>query len=372
MTQALVPKSRPECSAIERLQLTLCASVAAFLIAVSLSFGGCKSWRRHPSIEFTKVPPADKGGPDVLDSIEGRVIGALPGQQMVLLAKSGVWWVQPDNNQYLTQIESDSTFKNSTHLGTDYAAILVEPGYHAPTTFDTLPKEGGVVAAVVSIPGVYSSQSLHKTLQFSGYEWTIRAAPSNRGGAKNDYDAANAWTDAGGALHLRIAGAPGKWTCAEVSLTHSLGYGNYRFVVHEVSHLEPAGVFSIFTWDGAEASQNFREVDIETSRWGDPANQNAQFVIQPYFIPANVARFMAPSGILTYSFHWTPGQVNFKAIRGAGSEDRPNIVSEHLFTTGIPTSGGESIHMNLYVFSNEKTPMQNEAEVVVDKFEYLP
>lgn len=42
---------------------------------------------RRPTIEFTRVPPADKGGPDVLDVIEGRVKGAKPGQKIVVFAR---------------------------------------------------------------------------------------------------------------------------------------------------------------------------------------------------------------------------------------------------------------------------------------------
>lgn len=33
--------------------------------------------------------------------------------------------------------------------------------------------------------------------------------------------------------------------------THSLGYGTYRFVVRDISKLEPSEVFSLFTWDYA-------------------------------------------------------------------------------------------------------------------------
>ena len=47
-----------------------------------------------------------------------------------------------------------------------------------------------------------------KTIQFSGYEWQIRQTASDPGGSRNFYDAANAWTDEHGCMHLRIAGQP--------------------------------------------------------------------------------------------------------------------------------------------------------------------
>ena len=55
-----------------------------------------------------------------------------------------------------------------------------------------------------------------------------------------------------------------------MSLTRRLGYGTYRFVVRDVGHLEPGAVLTLFTWEGAAADQNHREMDIEISRWGDP------------------------------------------------------------------------------------------------------
>ena len=111
-----------------------------------------------------------------------------------------------------------------------------------------------------------------------------------------------------------------------MSVSRRLGYGTYAFVVREVSHLEPAAVFSIFTWDGPAADQNHRELDIEISRWGDPGGKNAQYVVQPYYVPANVATFKAPAGVLTYSLRWEPGRATFRTVRGAGSGA---VVSEH-------------------------------------------
>src|SRR6266403_1712626 len=36
---------------------------------------GCQHGISKPSIEFTKIPVADTGGPDKMDSIEGRATG---------------------------------------------------------------------------------------------------------------------------------------------------------------------------------------------------------------------------------------------------------------------------------------------------------
>ena len=347
----------------------------SLLVIVCILPGACRLSGAEvgPSIEFTRVPQADEGGRDKHDIIEGHVTGARSGQRIVLYARSGKWWLQPLVNQPFTKIQPNSKWINATHLGTENAALLVEPGFRPPSTTDALPVRGGDVAAVAIIKGQSSPPS--KSLQFSGYEWRVRNAPSGRGGKSNLYDPGNAWTDESGALHLRIAKASGEWTCAEISLMRSLGYGTYSFTVRDTSRLEPAAVFGMFTWDYASADQNNSEVDIEISRWGDPASKNAQYVVQPFHVPANVARFTVPAGALTHSFHWEAGRISFRTVREAepGKSVRgAETIAEHVFTSGVPSPGIESVRLNLYVFGNAKIPLQNGDEVVIEKFEYLP
>ena len=343
------------------------------VIPVLSCLNGCATRQAatKPSIEFTVIPNADEGGPDRSAPIAGRVSGARPGQRIVLFAKSGVWWVQPTRDEPFTSIQTYATWTSSTHMGTEYAALLVEPEYRPPAKVDVLPSEGGGVVAVKIVPGGKSEQAGPRTIQFSGYEWQVRNVRSTRGGRNNTYASANAWTDANGFLHLRIANNGGEWSCAEVKLLRSLGYGSYRFVVRDVSHLEPAAVLSLFTWDEAEAGQNHREMNIELARWGDAASKNAQYVVQPYYVPANVIRFDVPAGVLTHTFRWEPGRVAFKTVRGPQA-DGPAAIADHVFTSGVPSPGGESIHLDLYIFGNAANPLQKDVEVVIEKFEYLP
>src|SRR5215213_3823438 len=140
-----------------------------------------------PSIEFSVIPQANEGGPEKIAPIAGRVTGASAGQRIVLFAKAGVWWVQPTRDEPFTSIQPDSTWTNSIHLGTEYAALLVEPGYRPPQTMDSLPSEGGDVVAVKIVAGEKSEQAAPRTLQFSGYEWQIRNVSSTRGGRNNTY-----------------------------------------------------------------------------------------------------------------------------------------------------------------------------------------
>ncbi len=139
---------------IENLAGTNVAWKPALLLGILCTLlGGCGGGQLNagPIVEFTKVPPADEGGPEKLDLIEGRVIGAPPGGQVVLYARSGGWFVQPFANAALTQIQSDSRWRSSTHLGTEYAALLVDPGYQPPSSIAELPGVGeGVIAVSIT------------------------------------------------------------------------------------------------------------------------------------------------------------------------------------------------------------------------------
>jgi hypothetical protein len=325
---------------------------------------------RQPSVAITTVPPAAAGGSERTARIAGRVTAAAPGQRVVLYARSGVWWVQPMTAQPFTTVQPNATWENVTHLGTEYAALLVDPAFRPADTTQTLPPVGGPVAAVAVVKGSGTYSDAAKVLAFSGYDWQVRQIPSDRGG-QNDYDAANAWTDDEGLLHLRLARRDGAWTSAEVILTRSLGYGTYAFTVRDTSTLDPAAAFGMITWDEEGPDQNHRELDVEISRWGDPSVPNAQYVVQPYYIPANVARFSAPAGTLTHAFRWEPGRVTFRTTRGR-SPMTGETVAHHAFTSGVPSPGSERVRINLYFFRYGRRQPQTDVEVVVERFQYLP
>jgi signal transduction histidine kinase len=130
---------------------TFSLSVAAVCILLT----GCQMQQTapgtvgRPTVEFTSVPVAGAGNPQKLSTIKGRVIGAQPGQQIVLYAKGETaWWVQPFANRPFTTIQPNSRWSNSTHPGTEYAAILVGPEFTPPPTTNTLPTEGIIAFAV--------------------------------------------------------------------------------------------------------------------------------------------------------------------------------------------------------------------------------
>lgn len=344
-----------------------CAVVATLAMAGASTACFSSRGSSRASIEFTSVPEAGPGGPTRIQHISGKVTGAKPKQRIVLFAKSGMWWVQPFLNLPFTSIRADSTFDGQTHIGTEYAAVLADPSYSPPATSDSLPAPGNGVSAVRTIEGVAAATVTPKVIHFGGYEWEARQIPTEGGGSPQINRASNAWADARGWMHLRIAKEGDNWTCAEVNLTRSLGYGTYTFHVQQTPALEPGTVFAMFTWDDLEAGQNHREFDIELSQWGDPTIKNAQFVVQPFYVAANVFRFIAPPASLIYSFHWEPGRLALKSQAEHGKD-----VAEHVFTSGIPSPGGETVHMKLYIYGASRMPQQRGVEVVIEKFEFLP
>src|SRR5246500_1778430 len=338
---------------------------------------GChsSSINSAPTVAFSKVAAAYQESPyktDITerdyktDIIEGRATGARPGQRIVLYAKTdGRWGLCQQSGQPFTNIESDGRWKASVHLGIQYAALLVDPTYNPPEQTESLPIVGNGVVALAVVNGEGPAPVLRspKILNFSGYEWTTSTGPIFRAGSRNFFDPANVWTDERGALHLRISGSPGRWAGAELKLMHSLGYGTYRFQVRDVSYLEPSALLTLNTWDGVGTESTRRELDVELGRWGDPDNTNVNYVVQPYYVPANIVAFRAPPGLYTHSFRWEPGKATFSTVARSTNTSDGAVINQHVFTSGVPSPGGERVRVALYVFHRGPIPLKNQNEV---------
>jgi hypothetical protein len=69
---------------------------------------------------------------------------------------------------------------------------------------------------------------------------------------------------------------------------------------------------------------------------------------------------------------WESGRASFKTVRGTSMRAGAPLVSEHIFTSGVPSAGQETFQLLFYVVDSDKNPLRRETEVVVEKFEYLP
>jgi hypothetical protein len=335
---------------------------------------GCRSAKpnREPSILFDHVPPDAPGGPGTLERITGRVIGAPAGARIVVYARSNFWWVQPFRDKPFTQVGADGSWSSFSHLGSGYAALLVTAGFEPPTRVPKLPAAGGEVLAVATANGSAAKPVAPKVVHFSGYDWTVRSAPGNHGGELTDYEPSNVWVDDHGYLHLLMSQEEGHWHCAGASLSRSLGYGIYRFVVQDSALLPPSAVLAMFTRDDRQNQEDRIEMDIELSRWGKATNQNADYVVQPYYIPENTVHFNVPKGPVTYVLHWSPGNATFQATAGDSSRPGGRELTSHVFKAGVPVPASETVRLDFYDFRHAQSGLQHPAEVVLEKFEYLP
>jgi len=323
-------------------------------------------------------------GPDRVEKMAGTVSGVNREEcRVVVFARTNTWYVQPYAASPYTTI-SNGKWETDTHLGDEYAALLVKSSYKPTATTDTLPKVGGDVLAIVRVPAKVQSalnsvssastsadvtSSDMRTLQFSGYEWRVKSSSGRVGPGPNYFSDSknNVEVDAKGRLHLRITQHDGRWHCAEVISTRSFGYGTYRFYVDTTfDNMDPRVVLGLFTWSDAPDYSN-REIDVEVSRWGKKQNKNGQFVVQPYTKPENIRRFALPAiaSESTHAFDWTLGRVHFSSAIGG------HIVRDEVFTSRIPTPSDENARMNLWI-SGHRVKHEGDFEVTIRRFAFTP
>ena len=127
------------------------------------------------------------------------------------------------------------------------------------------------------------------------------------------------------------------------------------------------------TFDDWAGEQNFRQWDLAISRWGDATSKNnAQYEIAPFYVPGNVAPFVVPPGTLAHMIKWESGRAEFKTVRGSSLHTGETVVAERIFSSGVPSPGQGKLHLQFYVVASDRSPLQKDNEVVIDKFEYLP
>lgn len=111
--------------------------MAAGMLSVALGLSSSSEMR----IEFTSVPRAGQGA-ESRGNIAGRVVGleAPEKYKIVLYTHTDKWYVQPLEDDSLTDIHSDGAWSNWTHLGDRYAALVVNSSYKPAPRGQSLPK----------------------------------------------------------------------------------------------------------------------------------------------------------------------------------------------------------------------------------------
>lgn len=232
-------------------------------------------------------------------------------------------------------------------------------------------------------PGDVSNSSIVKpvdgVIEFAGYNWQVKSSEGQVGPGPNFFSdsAEDVFVDEKGQLHLRVVKRDGQWYVTEIINTENLGYGLYTFhLITPVDQLDPNIVLGLFTWDDNAPDENYREIDIEFSRWGQPENDNAQYVVQPWAKPANIHRYnvVLDNQISTHSFLWQPDGILFKSSYGHQNTTSFPADIQSWFYEGNdnPLPGNENIRINLWLRYGEAPINGQDSEVVISNFIFTP
>ena len=221
------------------------------------------------------------------------------------------------------------------------------------------------------------------SLQFAGRTWRVKG-PGFYGPGPNVFcDGPQCvWVDEQGRLHLTLARHGGTWASTEVVLEQVLGYGDYIVTTEgRLDLIDPQAVLGIFLWqygpcwDEAYFWWNpYNEIDIEYSRWANPALDIGQFVAQPYDHPGNMARFDAvfeDGEITSHAMRWLSDRVEYRAWRGGPSDESPDTMIHDWTYTGphVPRPEQPRMHLNLWKLGG--TPAADQTVVFTD-FHFVP
>lgn len=336
-----------------------------------------------PRIEILSVAPYGATG-----AISGRVLHVVPGDYRVAIyvyiEDEGGWWTRPDFLEPVLTIGSNGTWSANLISSQDEARALKIAAFLFHKNQEP-PMYGGVATLPdrtftmsVAYDAVYRTpEATDRFIFFSDREWRVKSDTVPVGPGPNIFSDShdNVRTDAMGRLHLRITNVNGAYQCAEIISLENFGYGTYVFHLESaVADLDPNVVLGLFTWDDAP-DFNHREIDIEFSRWGDPENANAQYVVQPFDTPGNMDRFdMLPSDWPSvHGFEWRTTFVDFSSLRGISfdSQEPENLIHTfHYNGDDIPRRGSENAGMNLWLFGGVPPQNGQEAEVIISAFEF--
>lgn len=229
--------------------------------------------------------------------------------------------------------------------------------------------------------GVRVKEKSGRIISFSGYDWLVKSSANTISGTSAPGDnyfsdsKDNVWVDQNGWLHLKITKKDGKWYCAEVTLSKSLGYKNYIFQLNSrIDKFHPNVVGGLFTY--VDGKDNANEIDIELSRWGDSKKENIQYVIQPSDSIGNTNSFRHDlnGDASTHLFDWTPGHVLFQSYHGHyvfTPTDSTLVVSTWNYSGKyVPVDENEKIHINLWIFQRGMINVNDhlETELIISSF----
>jgi hypothetical protein len=147
-------------------------------------------------------------------------------------------------------------------------------------------------------------------------------------------------------MHLRITKQQGRWSCAQVDLNCSLRYGTYRLLVRDTSHLEPAAVFSMTTFDqwgmtSISAKWTWRSVVGVTP----PTRTMLSMRSNPFTCLEMFRHLRLRPALSLTSCAGSPGAPLLRLSAEYSRNGKGPVVAEHHFSSGVPTPGQERVQL---------------------------
>jgi endo-1,3-1,4-beta-glycanase ExoK len=205
-------------------------------------------------------------------------------------------------------------------------------------------------------------------LRWSGYDWTVRAGHGDPGNNFWSDSKNNVWVDSYGKLHMTIKNSGGKWYCSEIDSTNLYKYGKFTWKVDSpVLNLDKNAVLGLFTY-----TDDYNELDIETSQWSDAKENHLWYTIQPYTVPGNDISYISPTSSyrtatnVTYTIDWEPTYVRYKATLSTGK-----VIADWDYTkiNGIPKLPGNAI-INFWLSNGKPLSNGKNAEIIISSFSH--
>lgn len=239
---------------------------------------------------------------------------------------------------------------------------------------------------------------------FSGYGWDKKASGFPVGPGPNVFSASeqNIWLDANGFLHLKIDKENNVWKSAEVISTMNMSYGTYIFTVEsDLTKINEKMVLGLFTWDDSTFfTHGNSEVDIEFSRWNNPADSLIlTYSVQPvifdnpvmyqertYHPLMNVSKLKTTT---THAFTWNSTEIKWESYAGDNYPGTQLLASWKFDLNNQPRTkieGGKTsdpiiipgpgkttnARINLWLLGGQAPSDGKPFEVIIKRFKYLP
>ncbi len=238
-----------------------------------------------------------------------------------------------------------------------------------------LRRQAALLTIYVVLELTCSSVARAVTINWSGYDWTVKSA-NGMGPGPNNWSVANVSPDSAGGLQLRISQSNGTWQCAEIASTQPFGFGTFQFWVDgSVDHLDKNVVLGLFQYGGTDG---INEQDIEFSPFGASDRPHDNFSVYPSTpgLPYTTQPFsfdLHGKTATTGRYLWQSTGTNFVLLDGFHDDDAGQIYSwpfssdsQHVPQSPMP------VHINLWLFRGQPPSDSQPVAITLKKFSFIP